>query len=438
MKVSSKLINQANASIDAQIDAKSIEAKVDEIAKKTAKQVRIDGFRPGKVPVAVVKQRYAKELLDDAKQDALRAVLDKAMDELKKDKESILGEPVFTKFEEKDGSIDATIEVSFRPEVDVAGYEEAIAEYATPRVMKKDIEAKIEELLLMIAPIEKVEKEALENGDFAKFDFEGFKDGEAFEGGSAKDYMLEIGSNRFIPGFEEGMVGMKVGEEKDINLKFPEEYGAEHLAGQEVVFKVKLNEIHAKTPTKELDEEALKRLLPGEEEATQAKLEERIKEQLREDKFQVLLNEELKPKFVENILEKINFDLPKSIVEQEMDLQFRNSWATFTPEDMEKFRTDKDALTNKREEYRAEAEKSVKLTFIIDELAKVRNVEVSDQELVQAIYFEAYQYGIDPKKHLEDYKNQGILPAVKMALIEDKLFNDLYRKKDKKEDEKGE
>lgn len=438
MEVSSKLINQANASIDAKIDAKSIETKLNDIAKKTAKQAKIDGFRPGKVPVAVVKQRYAKELLDDAKQEILRGILDTALVELKKSKESILGEPVFSKFEEKDGNIDAVIELSFRPKVDVSGYEEALVEYSTPRVMKKDIDAKIEELLLMIAPLEKVEKEILEKGDFAKFDFEGLKDGVPFEGGKADDYILEIGSNRFIPGFEDGMVGMKVGEEKEINLKFPQDYQAENLAGKEVVFKVKLKEIQGKNPKKELDEETLKKLMPGEEDITIAKFEDKIKEQLREDKFQKLLNEELKPKFVENIIEKIQFDLPKTIVEQEIDLQFRNAWGSFTKEDMEKFREDKDALTNKREEFRNEAEKSVKLTFIIDELAKVRNVEVSDQELLQAIYLEAYQYGIDPQKHLEDYRKQGILPAVKMALIEEKLFNDLYRKKDKKEEDKGE
>lgn len=439
MEVTAKLLNSANALVDVKIASEAIDKKVDEIAKKSAKQVKMDGFRPGKVPVNAVKKRYAKELAGDAKQELFRDAINEGLKELGKKTDEILGEPIFAKLEEDEKGIDASIEVSFRPDIDISGYEEAIPEYSTPRVMKKEIEEKINELLLMTAPIEKSDKEVLEKGDFAKFDFEGFVDGEAFDGGKAENYVLEIGSNQFIPGFEDGMVGLKVGEKRDVKVTFPSEYGAENLAGKDAIFKVKLHEIQVKNPAKELDEETLKKLMPGEENITIAKFEDRVKEQLRSDKFNKILNEELKPKFVDAIVEKLNFDLPKNIVEQEIDLQFRNSWNSFTKEDMERFRQDKEALTNRREEFRSEAQKSVKLTFIVDELAKEKKIEVSDQEVLQGIYMEAYQYGIDPKKHLETYKNQGILPAVKMAMIEDKLFTDLFKKeKDKKDEEKGE
>lgn len=438
MEVSSKLINSANASIDAKFDAKSIENKVNEIAAKTAKQVKIDGFRPGKVPVNVVKKRYEKALLDDAKQELFKKAIDDGLKSLDKKQSDLLGEPVFAKFEEVDGGIDAIIEISFKPEIDIKGYEKLIPKYEIPEASKDEVKTKIDELLLMVAPLEKADKDSLEKGDFAKFDFEGFLDAKPFEGGSAKDYSLEIGSNQFIPGFEDAMIGLKPGEEKDINLTFPSDYNAKNLAGKDVVFKVKLHEIQAKNPAKKLDKKTLTELT-GDEKLTIKAFEERIENQIKHDKFNKILNEELKPKFVDDMTEKFDFDLPKTIVEQEIDLQFRNSWNSFTKEDMEKFRTDKDALTNKREEFRKEAEKSVKLTFIIDELAKDRKVEVSDQELVQAIYFEAYQNGIDPKKHLETYQKQGILPAVKMALIEEKLFNDLFKlpeSKDEKADDK--
>lgn len=440
MEVKAKLVDSANALVDVKIAKDAIDKKVDEIAKKSAKQVKMDGFRLGKVPVSAVKKRYAKELQNDAKQDIFREAINEGLKELDKKSEDILGEPTFAKLDDNENGIDASIEISFRPVIDIEGYEEAIPEYSTPRVMKKEIEEKINELLLMIAPLEKSDKESLEKGDFAKFDFEGFVDGKAFDGGKAENYSLEIGSGQFIPGFEDGMVGLKVGEERDVKVTFPAEYGAEHLAGKEAVFKVKLHEIQSKNPAKELDEETLKKLMPGDDDITIAKFEDRVKEQIRTDKFTKLLNEELKPKFVDAIVEKLKFDLPKNIVEQEMDLQFRNSWNSFTKEDMEKFREDKDALTNKRESFRDEAEKSVRLTFIVDELAKARNIEVADQEVLQAIYMEAFQHGIDPKKHLESYKNQGILPAVKMALIEEKLFTDLFSKdkKDSKEEDKGE
>lgn len=436
MEVSSKLINSANATAAAQINSEMISKRVDELAKKAAKQVKIDGFRPGKAPIAVVKQRYSKELEGDAKQEIFKSIIDEALKNVGKKVEDVLGEPIFSKYEDKDGVIDVELEISFRPEVKVDGYEEIIPEFSTPRVTKKEIESKIGEFLKMIAPLEKVEKESLESGDFAKFDFEGFVDGVAFDGGKAEDYLLEIGSNQFIPGFEDGMIGVKVGETRDVNVKFPAEYGAENLAGKDAVFKVKLNEIQAKKVAQDLDEESLAKFMPGEENPTKEKFEARIKEEIRNEKFSKLINEELKPKFADALAEKFNFDLPKTIVEQEIDLQFRNSWSNFTSEEMEKFRNDKDALTNKREEFRAEAQKSVKITFLIAELAKVKSLNVSDQELVQAVYFEAYRYGIDPKKHLEDYRNNGVLPALKMALLEDKVFNSIFSlgKDDKEED----
>ncbi|MFW5625353.1 MAG: trigger factor, partial [Campylobacter hyointestinalis] len=198
------------------------------------------------------------------------------------------------------------------------------------------------------------------------------------------------------------------------------------------VFKVKLHEIHGKKVGK-LDEETLKKLMPNEESVSVEKFEERLKEQLRADKMQKLINDELKSKFAEAAVAKFVFDLPKNIVEQEIDMQFRNAWGNFSEDEKKKFSTDKEEALKQRETYRNEAEKSVKLTFIIDELAKFKGITVSDAELVQAVYFEAYRYGIDPKKHLDDYKKQGILPAIKMAMIEEKLFNNLF-KKDAKED----
>lgn len=428
MEVTSKLVNSANALVEAKLDAQSIEEKTKELASKAAKNVKMDGFRQGKVPLNIVMKRYGKELAEDSKQELFKVAIDKSLKELDKKPEDILGEPIFSKFDEKDGGIDVEMEISFRPEVSIEGYEELIPEYSTPRVTKKEIEEKINEFLTMIAPLEKVEKDSLEKGDFAKFDFEGFLDGSPFDGGKADNQILEIGSNQFIPGFEDGMIGMKVGEEKDVKVTFPKEYGAEHLAGKDAIFKVKLHEIQGKKVKDKLDEEDLKQFMPNETEQTQEKFEERIKTQIREDKFQKLLAEELKPKFADAIVEKINFDLPKTIVEQEIDLQFRNSWNTFSQDDMKKFREDKDALTKKRDEFRKDAEKSVKLTFIVDALAKDRKIEVADQEVIQAIYFEAYRSGIDPKEHLEAYKNQGVLPAVKMALIEEKLFNNLFDK----------
>ena len=440
MEIKTKALDSVNTLASTTISADAIKSSVEKLAKKAAKTMKVDGFRQGHVPVAIVLKRYEKELTNDAEQDVLRDVVDEAIKQAGKKNDDLIGEPIVSKFDRKDGKIDVELTVSFKPSVDVSGYESLIPEFSNPRVLKKDIDEKKTELLKMIAPLEKVEsKRGLKVGDFAKFDFEGFVDGVAFEGGKAENYVLEIGSNQFIPGFEDGMVGIKAGGEKDIEVKFPENYGAAHLAGKDAVFKVKLHEIQERKIPEKLDEEMLKTILPNEEKPTEELLEERIKEQIRQEKIYKLINEELKPKFAEAAVEKFKFDVPKNIVEQEIDMQFRNAWSSFTPDDMKKFREDKDALAKKRDEYRKDAENSVRLTFIIDELARVRGVKVSDQEVVQAIYFEAYRSGQDPKAHLEMYRNQGMLPAIKMSMIEEKLFSELFNKeKDEKKASKKE
>ena len=386
MEIKIKALDSVNTLASTTVSADAIKSSVEKLAKKAAKTMKVDGFRQGHVPVAVVLKRYEKELTNDAEQDVLRDVVEEAIKKAGKKNDDLIGEPIVSKFDKKDDKIDVELTVSFKPSVDVSGYESLIPEFSNPRVLKKDIDEKKAELLKMIAPLEKVEsKRGLKVGDFAKFDFEGFVDGVAFEGGKAENYVLEIGSNQFIPGFEDGMVGIKAGGEKDIEVKFPENYGAAHLAGKDAVFKVKLHEIQERKIPEKLDEEMLKTILPNEEKPTEELLEERIKEQIRQEKIYKLINEELKPKFAEAAVEKFKFDVPKNIVEQEIDMQFRNAWSSFTPDDMKKFREDKDALAKKRDEYRKDAENSVRLTFIIDELARVRGVKVSDQEVVQAI-----------------------------------------------------
>ncbi len=223
MEVKAKLLNTANAAAQTEVKASELNAKVENLAKKAAKNIKIDGFRKGKVPVAQVLKRYGKDLENDAKSEIFRDIVNESLKLIAKKSSDIIGEPMILKFDEKDGNIDIELEISFKPEVKVDGYEEIIPEYTTPKVTKKEIEEKINEFLKMIAPLEKVEKESLEKGDFAKFDFEGFVDGEAFEGGKAEGYLLEIGSGQFIPGFEDGMLNLKVGEHKDVNVTFPPE-----------------------------------------------------------------------------------------------------------------------------------------------------------------------------------------------------------------------
>lgn len=438
MEVKAKQLDSVNATVSVKIPSGSINTEVENLAKKTSKTIKMDGFRPGKVPVSAVLKRYKKELRNDAEQNLFKNAVDSALKELKKDLKELVGEPYFEKFERENDAIIAELVLSFKPELKLDDYEKCIPEFSTPKISKKEIDEKKNELLKRYGTTEAIKtKRALKEGDYAKFDFEGFIDGKAFDGGKAENYVLEIGSKQFIPGFEEAMVGMKSGEEKDISVTFPKEYGAANLAGKDAIFKIKLHEIQElKFP--ELNEELLKKLLPNEEKASEELLDEKLKEQIKNEKLFKLINEELKAKFADSLIETFEFDLPKGILEQEIDMQFRQAFGTFSEEEKKEIQNDKDKYEAKRNSFKDEAKKSVKLTFIIDELAKLRKIEVSDQELVQAVYFEAYRYGFNPKEHLENYKKQGALPAVKMALIEDKLFNDIFMPKEKAKKEKKE
>ena len=429
MQIKVNRINSANASVEATISSALLQKKEEKLIASAASNMKVDGFRKGKVPAHLVKARYGKQLKDDAQTEALRDLYNQALEELSIKPDAIVGEPSFSKFEEKEGGLELEMKLSMRPTVIVDGYKECVPEYKTPKVTKKEVGERLEKMMQLTAGLKDIEeKRAVEKGDFVVINFEGFLDGVAFEGGKAEGYTLEIGSNSFIPGFEDGIIGMNVGESKDIEVTFPENYGKAELAGKPTVFKITLNAIQVKDVPKKPTEEILKRLLPGFENPTAETLEAQIEEELRNEKLGKIFNEEVKPKFVENILEKLSLDLPENIVEQEIDLQMRGVFNKMDEETIKEYSTNPEKIKEKREEFREEATKSVKLTFIVDELARAEGINVSDQEVLQMIYFEAMQQGANPKEYLEYYQKQGILPAIKMSIIEERLFNKLFTK----------
>lgn len=431
MQINAKRINSANAQIDAKISNALLSSKEDKIAAKAAKNMKVDGFRQGKVPTHVVKARHGEQIRQDAEQEALKELFDNALIELDVKADMVVGEPIISKFEKTDDGLEVEVKVSFRPTVELDGYEDVIPEYKSPRITQKEIDERIQEMMSSTAGMKKLEEDrVLQSGDFAQIDFEGFVDGVAFEGGKAEKYLLEIGSGSFIPGFEDGLTGLKAGEEKDIEVVFPTNY-KEDLAGKLAVFKVKLHEIQIKDIKETPDADDIKKLLPGEENPTKELLETQVKEQLKNEKLHKVFSEEVRPKFIDAILEKSQFDIPENIVEQEIDLQVRNIFGSMSEEEIKEYSENPSKIEEKRSEYAEEARNSVKLTFIVDALAKKEEVSVSDQEVTQMIYFEAMQQGQDPKQYFEYYQKQGLLPAVKMAIIEDKLFTKIFTK-DKK------
>ena len=239
---------------------------------------------------------------------------------------------------------------------------------------------------------------------------------------------MKIGSKSFIEGFEEQLIGMKRGEEKDVNVTFPENYQAQDLAGKPAVFKVKLQEIQTKGKI-EVDDNFAKTLFPDDKDANVEGLKAKIKEQLQSEKKQEVYNNTLKEQLVNNLNQTIQFDLPKSVVEQEMDLLLRNAFMALSKEEQEKLAKDKDAMLAKREEQRENAQKSVRVTLVIDAIAKRDNIQIPDNEVINTIYYEAMAMRQDPKAMFEYYKNNNLIPAVKMAMLEDKVLTALLDKR---------
>lgn len=432
MKSSLKVTNidSANATAQAVIPADTLNQKLDKVTKAASKNLKIDGFRKGHVPASAIKQRYGKQLEEDAQRECVQDILKDILKELKVEPQALIGDPRITKFDKKDEGIEIEIEVSLTPTIPLDNLEDCIPEVKIPEVTQEDIAKRLEEIASARAPLVGIEdgRRKLKDGEYAKINFEGFIEGEAFEGGKAENYLLKIGSKSFIEGFEEQLIGMKKGEEKEINVTFPENYQAKHLAGKPAVFKVKLLEIQTKGKI-EIDDNFAKTLLPDEKDVNVETLKEKIKAQLQSEKKQEIYNNELKEILIENLNKNISFDLPRSIVHQEMDLLFRNSLMSLSQEEQEKLAKEPEELKSKREEQRKNAEKSVRVTFIIDAIAKQNKVEIPDSEVVNTIYYEAMAMRQDPKAVFEYYKNNNLIPAVKMAMLEDRVLTMLLDKR---------
>ena len=422
MNITATKTDAANVLVVATIDENDIEKNLNKAAKKIAKTASVDGFRKGKVPVAKIKQMYGEQLQQDAENEAVQEILEQAKKELDINTADIIADPAFKKYDKEDDKINVELTISLRPTIEAEGYKELAPKYDEPTVEDSEIEEKLKTLLENNAPYTApAEKRALKEGDQANFDFVGKIDGVEFDGGKAEGFELVIGSGQFIPGFEDQMVKMKIEETKDITVTFPEDYQAADLAGKEAVFTVTLNDIKEKTEA-ELDEEMVKKLIPNDENATAETVKEKLAEQIKSEKISKLYNETLKPELIEALVAKYDFALPQNIVEQEIDAQINNKAREMSEEELAEYKDNEEKINELRESVRETATNSVKATFLVDYLAKKEDVAVNDQEVSQTIYYEAMMSGQDPQEVIKYYQENNLLPAVKMGMIEDKLF----------------
>ena len=424
MKVAVKKIDDANILVEGNIENSVIETNVDRLAKEAGKQMKVDGFRQGKVPPHVVKKLHGDKLKQDAESDALKSLMDLGIAEAGINTADIIGEPVFKKYDKKDDAIDVELQISLRPDVKLEDYEKVVPAFEKPKADDKEVEEKLSEIAKQQAPFEKIKrKRMVKDGDTVIIDFEGSVDGEAFDGGKAEKFSLKIGSGQFIPGFEEQIIGMKYEEEKTVEVTFPKEYQSADLAGKDAEFKVLLHEIQEQVEAEVNDAFAQKLL--QDEKATVDKLKEKLAEQIVQEKVSKVYNEELKPKLIEALVAHFDFALPSNIVEQEIDAKINAKAREMKEEELNELKDNPEKIEALREEVKEDAENSVKATFIVDALAKKEAVEVGDQEVSQAIYYESMMSGQDPEQVIKYYQENNLLPAVKMGMIEDKLFGKL-------------
>ncbi|MDM5264023.1 trigger factor [Sulfurovum sp. XTW-4] len=422
MKVTVNKVDDANIIVSGTIENSAVEENINKMAVQAGKEMKVDGFRKGKVPAHVVKKLHGDKLAQDAEGEVLRELIDAGMKEAGINPADMLGQPTFKKYDKTDSGIDVEVEISTRPVFEAEGHMDVLPAFERPTASDKAIQEKLDEIVAQQAPYTKIKrKRMVRDGDMVVIDFEGFVDGVAFDGGKAEKFSLKIGSGQFIPGFEEQIIGMKYDEEKTITVTFPKEYQSSDLAGKEAEFKVKLHEIQEQVPA-ELNDELAQKLLQGEENATLEMLTDRVRTQIESTEISKLYNEDLKPKLVEALVEKFDFALPNNIVEQEIDAKVNAKAREMSEEELNSYKDNPEKIEALREEVRADAVASVKATFIVDALAKKEEVSVDDQEVSQAIYYEAMMSGQDPQQVIKYYQENNLLPAVKMGMIEDKLF----------------
>ncbi|MCP3025518.1 trigger factor [Halobacillus sp. A5] len=383
--------NQGTLTVE--VPAEDFNKALDEAFKKVVKQVQVPGFRKGKVPRKLFEQRFGVESLY---QDAIDIVLPKAYSDAVEETgiEPVDRPEVDVEQIEKGQPLVFTADVIVKPEVELGDYKGLTYEVQSTEVTDEDIENELKQQQERQAELVVKEEGTVEDGDTVVMDFEGFVDGEAFEGGQADNYSLEIGSGSFIPGFEEQLVGKAPGEEADVQVTFPEEYHAEDLAGKEATFKVKIHEVKGKE-LPELDDEFAKDV--DEEVESIDELKKKTRERLEEQKKTDAENQK-RDTLVQKASENAQVEIPQAMVDTELDRMVSEFEQRLQMQGMTKdmyFQftgQDEDAL---REQMQEDASKRVKTNLTLEAIAEAENVEATEEDINAELENMASMYQTD-------------------------------------------
>ena len=417
MSVKLKKLENSKVTMEFKVSKEDFNKALDEAFAKNAKHFKIPGFRNGKVPRNVIEKTYGEGVLyDEAFNIAAEKEYEKAIEE--NDLFVVSRPEVDIKEIGKDKDLEFTITVYVKPEIEVKDYKGIEIEKVSKEVTDEDLNKELEMIQDKNARIITVEDSEVQNKDIAVIDFEGFLDGKAFDGGKAEKYELEIGSGSFIPGFEEQIIGMKVGEEKDITTTFPEEYHSAELAGKETIFKIKLHEIKRKE-LPALDDEFAKDISEFD---TFEEYKKSVKERLETSK-KSMAKAERENKVIEKLAEKVDVEIPESMIEMEIDSMIKNfegnlSYQGITLDQyMQMLNIDMEAL---KAQFRDNAVKQVKIRLAMESVAKQENIEATAEEIDKKIDELSAQYGDGSSDSLK--ANENARQYMKGRIEEEKLL----------------
>ena len=390
-----KTKNANEVKIELTVEAQKFEEAIKKVYFQSAKYFNIPGFRKGKAPLQIVEKYYGKEIFyEDAFNELAPEVLEEAV---KENNLEIVSRPEIDITQiEKGKDLIFTAVMQTKPEVELGKYKGIEIKKIEYNVTDEDIDHELHHMQEHNSRLVNVENRPVEKGDTTVIDFEGFVDGVAFDGGKAEGHELEIGSNTFIPGFEDQIIGMKMDEEKDINVKFPDEYFSKDLAGKDATFKVKLHEIKKKELPK-LDDEFAKDVS---EYDTLEELKNANRERL-EAYAKTSAENQMKDAAILKVVEANDVEIPRAMVEDEIDrmigelnqqLRYQgitiDKYLEFTGKSMADF----------REEVRPEAEKAVKTRIILMGIVEAEKIEVSAEEMEKELELMAAQYQMTADK----------------------------------------
>ncbi len=412
-----KTKNANEVKLNVTIEAEKFDEAIKKVYFKSAKYFNIPGFRKGKAPMNIVEKYYGKEIFyEDAFNEVVPEELEKAVEE---NKLEVVSRPDIDVTQIGKGQdLIFTAVFQTKPEAELGKYKGVEIKKIEYKVTDEDVEHELGHMQEHNSRLISVEDRPVEKGDIANINFEGFVDGVAFEGGKAENHDLEIGSNTFIPGFEDQIIGMKIDEEKDIQVKFPDEYFSKDLAGKDATFKVKVNEIKKKElPT--LDDEFAKDVSEFD---TLKELKESIKEKQQKQNDE-RAKYETQDAVIKAVCENVKVDIPSGMVETETenmlkDMEQRLSYQGLkldqylqmmgkTKEEMQK-------------EYEPQAVEAIKSRLAIEAVIKAEKIEVADIDVDEKIKEMAKNYGRENDE--EFLKNENVRNYIKQGLESEKAL----------------